>query len=103
MLFVICRWPVVCANEEKLSWSQYQKLHTLQMALIINKNLDKYMYLSVYGLNDNRVFENDTTKVKRTYDTKQCLRDLGQIRDAFGNENDSWATESKTFLREKKL
>ncbi|XP_055300689.1 nose resistant to fluoxetine protein 6-like isoform X2 [Sitodiplosis mosellana] len=96
-LFVICKWRVVCETEQEQEqehdWSQYQKLHTIQIGLIQNKHLDEFLDSSTYSINDNQVFTTDRTKVKRSYDTEQCIRDLIQIQKAFRDKNSNWATE----------
>lgn len=98
MLFVICKWQATCEKEVEHDWFHYQKLHAIQIGLIQSKSLEKYMNSSVLSINDNRVFMDDKMKVKRSYDTRQCLRDLGKIRKAFSDDKDNWATESRRFF-----
>lgn len=96
ILIVICQWQVECGNKKFNDWFVlYQRLESLQIGLVDNKNLDRYTNLSVFSNKDNKFFSNDRTKVKRSYNTEQCIKDLKTIQVAFRDENSSWANESK--------
>ena len=96
LLIVICHWQVECGKKQENDWFLlYQRLESLQIGLVENKNLDQYMNLSVYSNNDSRVFTNDSTKAKRSYNTEQCIKDLKTIQVAFRDGSSNWANESK--------
>lgn len=97
MLFLISKWCIVCENEHGFDWSIYQKLQTIQLGLIQNKNLNKYTNLSKYSIDDNKVFIDDQTKIKRSYNASQCITDLERIREASHDKSNEWAFESKQF------
>lgn len=88
------------ASEQKMGfdWSLYQKLQTLQIGLIQNKNLIKYINATDYSINDSKVFINDRTKAIRPYNTSQCIRDLIEMQKASEDENSNWAVESKQAI-----
>lgn len=56
------------------------------------------MNLSQHDVHDNRAFMNDRTKVKRSYDTQQCIRDLRKMQQAFNNNKSNWAFQSENFF-----
>ncbi|XP_055326387.1 nose resistant to fluoxetine protein 6-like [Sitodiplosis mosellana] len=94
LLLVICQWQVECGNKTGTDWSiLYQRVLTLQFGLIYNKNLDKYVNLSEHSTNDNKALIDDRTKVKRSYNTKQCIKDLRTIQEAFNDRKSNWANE----------
>lgn len=94
MLIVICQ--VECTNKQENDWFYlYQRLESLPIGLLENKNLDKYVNLSFYSYNDSRVFSNDSTKAKRTYNTEQCIKDLKTVQVAFHGEYYNWANMSR--------
>lgn len=92
--FVICKCENICG----IDWSLYQKLQTLQIGLIQNENLNKYVNLSQYSINDNKVFIEDRTKVIRSYNTEKCIKDLEKVRAASKDLKINWVTESKQYL-----
>lgn len=96
MMIVICPWQVGSVNKQAANWSLlYQRVQTLQMGLIGNKNLNNYTNSSVYSAIDNQTFINDRTKAKRSYNTEQCIKDLRAIQKAIDDEKVNWAKESK--------
>ena len=66
----IDRWNVGCENEQEIDSSIYKRLQTLQIGLIQNENLNKYVNSSHYWRNDNDAFI-------------QCTKDLKIIQEAF--------------------
>lgn len=99
-IFVVCcKWHVACEND----WiSHYQRIQTIQIGLIQNKNLNKFMNSSQYDVHDNKAFINDRTKDKRSYNTQQCIRDLRKIQQAFNDNKTNWAFQSEhIFLKTK--
>lgn len=105
MVFVICEWKVESVNKEgvvNLSLL-YQRVQSLKTGLIENKNLDKYAVFSVYSTSDNKTFIDDRTKVTRSYNTEQCIKDLKAIQEAFHDEKTDWANESKPISELKAL
>lgn len=85
MLFLVSKCCIVCEN----------KLQTIQLGLIQNNNLNKYTDLSKFSIKDNKMFINDKTKIKRSYNTSQCIVDLKKIRKASYDKRNTWAFESK--------
>ena len=94
-IFVICGWGVKCENKQGVEWTLYQRVQTLQIGLLKNNNLNKYLNLSEYSANDNKAFIDDQTKIKRSYNTEQCIKDLKTIREASNDEKSFWAIQSK--------
>ncbi|XP_055297735.1 nose resistant to fluoxetine protein 6-like isoform X2 [Sitodiplosis mosellana] len=92
-LFVICQRRLECKSEQGIDWSLYQRVHTLQIGLIQNENLDKYMRIGAYWNNDNTAFIDDQTKVKRSYNTEQCIKDLRTIQEVSNDGTTNWANE----------
>lgn len=83
-----------CENQHGVEWPLYQRIQTLQFGLIQNENLNKYINFTEYSTNDDIVFNNDRTKIKRSYNTEQCIKDLKSIRKASSDEKSNWANES---------
>ena len=92
---VIGQWNVECENEPGIDWSIYQRLQSLQIGLVQNKNLNKYVSSSDYSANDNYAYIGDSTRVKRSYNTERCVKDLKTIQAAFNDAGSNWANESK--------
>ncbi|XP_055308474.1 nose resistant to fluoxetine protein 6-like [Sitodiplosis mosellana] len=92
-LLVIGQWRVECGNRQAIDWSLYQRVQTLPIGIIQNKNLNKYMNLSASSTNDNKAFINDRTKVKRSYNTERCIKDLRTIQEASSDEKPNWANK----------
>lgn len=94
---VIGQWNVECEDKSGTDWSVYQRLRTLQIGLVQNKNLDKYMSASNDWIYDNAAFEGDSTRVKRSYSSEQCIKDLKTIQAAFNDTGSDWANKSKPY------
>lgn len=96
MIIVVCEWQVGCVNKQGVHWSLlYQRAQALQMGLIQNQNLNKYVNFSVYSAIDNQSVFTDQTKVKWSYNTEQCINDLRTIQETFNDKTTHWANESK--------
>lgn len=90
-------WCAMCESSPGPDWSLYQKLQTIQIGLMQFNDLKKIEYPALYSSVDNDVFINDQTKVKRTYNSEQCIKDLETIQRATLDEESSWAFESEQF------
>lgn len=93
--YVIAQWNVVCENEPGIDWSLYQKLQTLQIGLIQNKNLNEYVNSSDHLANDKYAFIDNKTSVGRPYNLGHCIKDLKTIQKASTDEKSNWVNESK--------
>lgn len=96
LLLLLCYFINGDSSKETIDWSLRKKLKVIENSIIENQNLLSYENKSNNGM--NRVFENDTTKVKRSYNNQRCIRDLIWIKNHFNNRSNQWAIESN-FIR----
>lgn len=97
LLFILamnCKWCVAREPNLPFDWSLYQRLQSLQIGLLENKNLTKYTNAD-YTNYDNLMYTDDSTKAVRAYNTSQCIRDLIEIQEASQDEKSTWAVNSK--------
>lgn len=71
-------------------WELHQKIRTIETSLMQTENWSKFVNISS---DDNRFFENDTIKARRTYENVRCIAHLSSIHRNFNK----WTFSCKIY------